>query len=48
VADSIAAAEAVAEDALAAAGEGLRVRHDIGNADLVERRIEHMAELREG
>jgi phosphoribosylamine--glycine ligase len=48
VADSIAAAEAVAEDALAAAGEGLRVRHDIGKADLVERRIENMAELREG
>jgi len=44
--DTIAEAEAIAEDALAAAGEGLRVRHDIGTADLVEKRIEHMAELR--
>jgi len=45
--DSIAAAEAQAEDALAAAGDRVRIRHDIGTADLVERRIEHMAELRE-
>jgi len=45
--DSIAAAEAEAEDALAAAGDRVRIRHDIGTADLVERRIEHMAELRE-
>jgi phosphoribosylamine--glycine ligase len=47
VADSIAAAEGIAEDALAAAGEGLRIRHDIGKGDLVERRVEHMADLRE-
>jgi len=46
IADSIAGAEEIAEDALAAAGEGLRVRHDIGTADLVEKRIEHMRELR--
>jgi phosphoribosylamine--glycine ligase len=46
IADSIAGAENIAEDALAAAGEGLRVRHDIGNADLVEKRVEHMRELR--
>ncbi|MGQ3329363.1 phosphoribosylamine--glycine ligase [Halorubrum sp. FL23] len=45
--DSIAAAEAEAEDALAAAGDRVRIRHDIGTADLVERRIEHMAALRE-
>ena len=45
--DSIAAAEAQAEDALAAAGDRVRIRHDIGTADLVERRIEHMADLRE-
>ncbi|WP_144920530.1 phosphoribosylamine--glycine ligase [Halorubrum salsamenti] len=45
--DSVAAAEAQAEDALAAAGDRVRIRHDIGKADLVERRIEHMAELRE-
>ncbi|EMA58955.1 phosphoribosylamine--glycine ligase [Halorubrum kocurii] len=45
--DSIAAAEAQAEAALAAAGDRVRIRHDIGTADLVERRIDHMAELRE-
>jgi len=48
VADSIAAAEAIAEDALEAAGDGLRIRHDIGKADLVEARIDHMNELRGG
>jgi len=37
----------IAEDALAVAGEeGLRVRHDIGKADLIQRRIDHMTELR--
>jgi len=47
VADSIAEAEEIAEDALAVAGEdGLRMRHDIGKADLVQRRIDHMAEIR--
>ncbi|MWV64364.1 phosphoribosylamine--glycine ligase [Halorubrum sp. JWXQ-INN 858] len=45
--DSIAAAEATAEEALAAAGDRVRVRHDIGTADLVERRIDHMNALRE-
>ena len=45
--ESIAAAERQAESALSAAGDGLRIRHDIGKADLVEKRIEHMAELRE-
>ncbi|WP_434522022.1 phosphoribosylamine--glycine ligase [Halorubrum sp. AS12] len=44
--DSIAAAETQAEDALAAAGDRVRIRHDIGTAALVERRIEHMDELR--
>ena len=44
--DSIAAAEAQAEDALAAAGDRVRIRHDIGKADLVQRRIDHMDELR--
>jgi phosphoribosylamine--glycine ligase len=49
VADTIAAAEQLAEDALAEAGEeGLRVRHDIGTADLVQSRIDHMNELRGG
>jgi phosphoribosylamine--glycine ligase len=44
--DSIAAAEAQAEDALAAAGDRVRIRHDIGTAALVQRRIDHMDELR--
>ena len=47
VADSIADAEAIAEDALQSAGtEGLRVRHDIGKAALVKQRIDHMDEIR--
>ena len=46
LADSIAAAEKIADDALAAAGEGLRIRHDIGKADLVQQRVDHMADLR--
>jgi phosphoribosylamine--glycine ligase len=45
--DSIAAAERQAEAGLSAAGDGLRIRHDVGKADLVERRIEHMDELRQ-
>ena len=45
-ADSIAAAEKVAESALAAAGEGFHIRHDIGTADLVQSRIDHMTALR--
>ena len=44
--DSIAAAEDIAESALAAAGEGFHIRHDIGTADLVQSRIDHMSELR--
>ena len=44
--DSIAAAETQAEDALAAAGDRVRIRNDIGTADLVQRRIDHMDELR--
>jgi phosphoribosylamine--glycine ligase len=47
VADTIAAAEAIAEDAISRAGEeGLRVRHDVGKAELVQRRIDHVDELR--
>jgi phosphoribosylamine--glycine ligase len=47
VADSLGAAEEIAEDALAAAGEeGLRSRHDIGTAELVGKRVDHVAELR--
>ncbi|NHN48827.1 phosphoribosylamine--glycine ligase [Halostella sp. JP-L12] len=45
--DTIAEAEGIAEDALAVAGEeGLRIRHDIGTADLVQRRIDHLNDLR--
>ena len=47
VADTITEAEEIAEGALQRAGtEGLRVRHDIGTADLVQRRIDHVADLR--
>jgi len=46
LADSIPMAEEVAEDALGAAGDGVHIRHDIGKPDLVQRRIDHMAELR--
>ena len=47
VADTISKAETIAEDALTVAGEeGLHVRHDIGKPALVQRRIDHMAELR--
>ncbi|MEZ3144054.1 phosphoribosylamine--glycine ligase [Halobaculum sp. MBLA0143] len=42
----IAEAERVASDALAAAGEGLRYRSDVGTAELVQQRIDHVAELR--
>jgi len=46
VADTISAAEEMVEDALDAAGDGVRIRHDIGKPDLVQQRIDHMAELR--
>jgi len=47
VADTIAAAEEIAEAALERAGtEGLRVRHDVGTAELVQSRIDHMEDLR--
>jgi phosphoribosylamine--glycine ligase len=47
LAGTITEAEEIAEAALAAAGdEGLRMRHDIGKPDLVQRRIDHVRELR--
>ncbi|WP_255167053.1 phosphoribosylamine--glycine ligase [Natrononativus amylolyticus] len=47
VAETIADAEEIAEDALAVAGEeGLHVRHDIGKAALVQQRIDHIEALR--
>lgn len=45
--DSLSSAEAVADNALGMLGDGLRVRHDIGKPELVERRKEHMRVLRE-
>ncbi|WP_229122259.1 phosphoribosylamine--glycine ligase [Halapricum desulfuricans] len=48
LAETITDAEEIAEAVLNEAGEeGLRVRHDIGKPDLVQKRIDHMAELRE-
>jgi phosphoribosylamine--glycine ligase len=45
--DTIGAAERKAEQALKTVGtDGLRVRHDIGTDALVQRRIDHMNELR--
>ncbi|WP_436902821.1 phosphoribosylamine--glycine ligase [Halovenus halobia] len=47
VAETITDAEAIADAAIREAGEeGLRVRHDIGKPDIVQQRIDHMAELR--
>jgi phosphoribosylamine--glycine ligase len=47
VADSIAKAEEISEAVLSEAGEdGLRMRHDIGKEALVQKRIDHMAEIR--
>ncbi|MFB6243030.1 MAG: phosphoribosylamine--glycine ligase [Halobaculum sp.] len=43
---TISEAETVASDALAAAGEGLRYRTDVGTAALVEQRVDHVTELR--
>ncbi len=45
--DSIATAETQAERALSAAGDRVRIRHDIGTSDLLNRRIEHMNRIRE-
>jgi len=45
--DSIEAAEAEASEALAAAGDRVRIREDIGTEALLDRRVTHMRELRE-
>ncbi|WP_257300639.1 phosphoribosylamine--glycine ligase [Haloarchaeobius sp. FL176] len=48
VADTIGEAEAIAEDAIAVAGEeGFHVRHDIGTEELVQSRIDHVERLTE-
>jgi len=46
IAETVAEAEGIAEEALAAAGDGVRVRHDIGTEALVRSRIDHVNELR--
>ena len=47
IAATIADAEAIVEDAFERTGtDGLRVRHDIGTAALIEQRIDHMDDLR--
>jgi phosphoribosylamine--glycine ligase len=47
VAETIADAEQIAENALAATGEdGLRSRHDIGKPEVVEQRVDNMDDLR--
>ncbi|MDX1746486.1 MAG: phosphoribosylglycinamide synthetase C domain-containing protein, partial [Halobacteriales archaeon] len=47
VADTIERAERIAEEAIGKAGdEGFHVRHDIGKAHLVQRRIDHMRTIR--
>jgi phosphoribosylamine--glycine ligase len=43
---TIEAAATQASDALAAVGDGLRVRRDVGTADLVRDRVEHAHRLR--
>ncbi|KAB1196145.1 MULTISPECIES: phosphoribosylamine--glycine ligase [Haloferax] len=45
-AESIAQAEQIAESALVDAGDGFHIRHDIGTEALVQRRIDHMNEIR--
>lgn len=47
LAEELTTAETVAEEALSVAGDGVRIRHDIGKQSLVEQRIEHMQHLRE-
>ena len=44
--DTISEAEERAETALDDVGEGLRVRHDIGKPDVVQKRVDHIRELR--
>lgn len=47
LADSIETAEQTAEDAFFADETGLHIRHDIGTPELIQRRIDHVTELRE-
>ena len=44
--ETVAAAEAESADGLAAMGDGLRARHDVGTEALVEQRVDHASDLR--
>ena len=44
--DGISEAEERAEAALSGVGDGLRVRHDIGKPNVVQKRVDYMRELR--
>jgi len=46
IGDDISEAEERAEAAMGDVGEGLRVRHDIGKPELVQKRVDHVEELR--
>ena len=46
IAETIAEAEAIAENALSGTDEGVRIRHDVGTEALVQARIDHANELR--
>jgi phosphoribosylamine--glycine ligase len=46
--ETIAEAETQAADGLAAMGDGLRARHDVGTAALVQQRVDHAKTLRAG
>lgn len=48
IGDTLAAAEAAAETAAGRIDGEVRFRHDIGTAALVAKRVEHMAQLRDG
>ncbi len=48
LAETIGDAEAIAEKRFSGPPEGLRVRHDIGTPDLVQQRIDHVDEIRDG
>lgn len=47
VAEDVPAAEAIAADALEDIGPGLRIRTDVGTAELVQSRVDHAASLRD-
>ncbi len=46
IGDSIEEAERAADNALSHVGDGLRIRHDIGKPDLIQKRIDYMEKIR--